>query len=87
MRDAMLANTYRIRDCASRSRSLSGEVERFRQLDRAEHVCDALQVIRHRRETNFDLCTGQPAHQQTRMSEDSAVGDAKDSVKETFQRR
>ena len=34
---------------------------------------DAFQVICHRREVDFDLCTGQPAHQQTRMSEDTVL--------------
>lgn len=48
-------------------------MKRFRQFDRAEHVCDALEVICHCREPNFDLCTGQAAHQQTRMSEDTVL--------------
>jgi len=34
-------------------------MKRFRQFDRAEHVCDALQVIRHRREADLDRCTEQ----------------------------
>jgi len=48
-------------------------MERFRQLGCAQHICDAFQVISHRREADFDLCTGQSAHQQTRMSEDTVL--------------
>jgi hypothetical protein len=66
----------RFRSCA-----LSGVMKRLRQFGCAEHVCDALQVVCHRREADFDLCTGQPAHQQTRMSEDTVLnrseGDAR----------
>jgi hypothetical protein len=33
-----------------------------------------LDVVCHRREADFDPCTGQPSHQQTRMSEDMGSG-------------
>jgi hypothetical protein len=52
---------------------LSGVMKRFGQFGCAKDVCDALQVICHRREADFDPCTGQPAHQQTRMSEDTVL--------------
>ena len=52
---------------------LSGVMKRFGQFGCAKDVCDALQVICHRREADFDLCTGQSAHQQTRMSEDTVL--------------
>jgi hypothetical protein len=50
---------------------LSGVMERFGQFGCAKHVRDALEVICHRCESDFDPCTGQPAYQQTRMSEDT----------------
>lgn len=52
---------------------LSGVMKRFDQFGCAEQVCDALQVICHRRESDFAPCTGQPTHQQTRMSEDPVL--------------
>ena len=67
------ANTSRIRNCALRRRSLSGEVKRFRQFGCAEHVCDALEVVSHCRYAYFGSRTGQPTHQQTRMSEDAVL--------------
>jgi hypothetical protein len=47
--------------------------ERFRQFGYAEHVRDAFDVVCHRREAEFSPCTGQPAHQQTRMPEDPVL--------------
>ena len=58
----------RFRSCA-----LSGVMKRLRQFGCAEHVCDAPDVVCHRREADFDPCTGQPAHQQTRMPEDTVL--------------
>ena len=52
---------------------VSGTMKRFRQFDRAQHVCDALDVVRHLREADFDPCTGQPTHQQTWMSKDAVL--------------
>lgn len=52
---------------------LSGVMKRFCQFGCAKHICDALQVICHRRESDFDPCAGQPANQQTRMSEDTVL--------------
>jgi hypothetical protein len=43
----------------------------FRQFGYTENVRDELEVVCHRRDADFDLCTGQPSHQQTRMSEDT----------------
>ena len=48
-------------------------MKRFRQFDRVQQLCHALYVVRHRRETDFDPCTGQPAHQQTWMSKDTVL--------------
>jgi hypothetical protein len=50
------ANASNIQNRALLSRVLSGVVKRFRQFGCAEHVCDAFEVICHRRETDFDLC-------------------------------
>ncbi len=68
-----LAEVLRIWDCAFGRCALSGVMKRFRQFGCAEHTCDALDVVCHRREADFDPCTGQPAHQQTRMSEDTVL--------------
>jgi hypothetical protein len=54
-------------------------MKRFRQFGCTEHVCDALDVVCHRCEADFDSCTGQPAHQQTRMPKD-AVLDRRDGM-------
>jgi len=37
----------------------SRAMKRFRQFDCTEYVCDALQVVCHCREADFDLCTRQ----------------------------
>jgi hypothetical protein len=52
---------------------LSGLMKRSSQLGRAEHIHHALDVVCHRRQADFDLCTGQPTHQQTGMSEDPVL--------------
>jgi hypothetical protein len=48
-------------------------MKRFGQFGCAEHVCDALDVVCHRREADFDPCAGQSAHQQTRMPKDTVL--------------
>ena len=48
-------------------------MKRFGQFGCAEHVRDALEVVCHRREAHFDPCTGQTAHQQPRMPEDTVL--------------
>lgn len=68
-----LGNTLRILELCVPSPGLSGVMERLRQFDRAEHVCNALEVVCHRREADFNPCTGQSAHQQTWMSEDPVL--------------
>jgi hypothetical protein len=68
-----LGNTLRILGLCVPSPGLSGVLERLRQFDRAEHVCNALEVVCHRREADFNPCTGQSAHQQTWMSEDPVL--------------
>jgi hypothetical protein len=45
-----------LEECFSKLR-LSGVVKRFRQFGCAEHICDALEVICHRCEADFGLCT------------------------------
>ena len=47
------ADALNIWDCAFDRSALSGVMKRFGQFGCAEHVCDALQVIRHRREADF----------------------------------
>ena len=68
-----LAGEIMISDFGFRRCALSGVMKGFRNFDCAEHVRDALEVVCHRREADFDLCTGQPTHQQTRMSENSVL--------------
>jgi hypothetical protein len=53
--------------------ALLGVMQRFRQVGCTENVRDALEVVCHRSEADFDLCTGQASHQQTRMSEDTVL--------------
>jgi hypothetical protein len=53
-----------------RSWGSSSEVEGFRQFGYSKHLSHALEVICHCRETDFDLCTAQSAHQETRVSKD-----------------
>jgi hypothetical protein len=47
--------------------------ECFRQFGYAEHVRDEFDIVCHRRKAEFSPCTGQPAHQQTRMPEDPVL--------------
>ena len=44
---------------------LSGVMKRFGHFGCTEQVCDALKVVCHRREADFDPDAGQPAHQQS----------------------
>ena len=52
-----------ISNCARHLCASMSLTKRFRQFGRAEHICDALEVVCHRREADFDPCTRQPAHQ------------------------
>jgi hypothetical protein len=62
-----------ISNCARHLCASMSLTKRFRQFGRAEHICDALEVVCHRREADFDPCTGQPPHEQTRMPEDTVL--------------
>ena len=53
----MLSGGFRISDCAFGRCVRSGLMKGFRQFRCAEHICDALEVVSHRREADFDLCT------------------------------
>src|ERR1700745_2033743 len=66
-----IAHDLRTWSCAFRPDALSRVMQRIRQFGCTEHVRDALEVVCDRCEADFDLCTGQTAHQQTRMPEDT----------------
>jgi hypothetical protein len=43
----------------------------LRQSGCAKQICDALEVVSHRREADFGSYARQPKHQQTRVAEDT----------------
>jgi hypothetical protein len=65
------AGACEIRNCTVWGDALRGSTKRFRQFGCADHVGDALEVVSRCGNTDFRLCTGQTAHQQTGMSEDA----------------
>jgi hypothetical protein len=71
-RGTVLTDGVRIAICVV-SPLLLGALKRFCEFDCAEDVCDAFEVVSHRGETHFDLCTGQPAHQEPWMAANSLV--------------